>query len=130
MFDHLSLAVTNLEKSLAFYDAVLKPLAVNQMFALRERGIVAYSGGGGMSFWLYAKDQQNNPLTNLQNPPRFHLAFKAENRAAVDAFYQAAIAKGGKDGGEPGIRSHYHPNYYAAYVFDLDGYKIEAVCQK
>ncbi len=92
MFDHLSLAVTNLEKSLAFYDAVLKPLAVNQMFALRERGIVAYSGGGGMSFWLYAKDQQNNPLTNLQNPPRFHLAFKAENRAAVDAFYQAAIA--------------------------------------
>ena len=56
------------------------------------------------------------------------MAFVAKNRAAVDAFYQAAMSAGGKDNGEPGLRPHYHPDYYGAFVYDLDGHNIEAVC--
>lgn len=128
MFDHLSIGVSNLDRSLAFYDAALKPLGISRMFAMQDRQIAAYSGSGGVTFWLYASDSQNNPLNDLNNPPRFHLAFKASNREAVNNFYAEAIANQGKDGGAPGIRSQYHPKYYAAYVFDPDGYKLEAVC--
>ena len=92
--------------------------------------MAAYSGMGGTTFWLYSQDIATKPLQHLSNPQRFHLAFKAENRAAVDAFHQAALSNGGVNEGDPGIRDHYHPNYYAAYVFDPDGYKLEAVCHK
>jgi len=128
MFDHLSIGVSNLDRSLAFYDAALKPLGISRMFAMQDRQIAAYSGSGGVTFWLYARDSNNNPLNDLNNPPRFHLAFKAVNREAVDNFYAGAIANKGKDNGAPGIRTQYHPKYYAAYVFDPDGYKLEAVC--
>jgi catechol 2,3-dioxygenase-like lactoylglutathione lyase family enzyme len=70
-------------------------------------------------FWI----SQGTP-----NTPRLHIAFRASNRAAVDAFYQAAIAAGGKDNGAPGPRPHYHANYYGAFVLDPDGHNIEAVC--
>lgn len=130
MFDHLSLGVTNLARSIAFYDAALKPLGVEQMFVMSDRSVAAYGRSCGMTFWLYAKDKGNNHLTHLTNPPRFHLALRAETRIAVDGFYHNAIANGGKDNGAPAIRSQYHPNYYAAYVFDPDGYKLEAVCHK
>ena len=128
MYDHISFGVTDLEKSLAFYDAALGALGINRMFAMMNEGIAGYSGAGGGTFWLYSKDRQQESLGLVAPPPRFHLAFQATNRAAVDAFYQGAIAQGGKDEGAPGIRAQYHPNYYAAYVFDLDGYKLEAVC--
>jgi catechol 2,3-dioxygenase-like lactoylglutathione lyase family enzyme len=128
MYDHISFGVTNLEKSLAFYDAALGALSINRMFALPSEGIAGYKDASGSSFWLYAKDRQQNSLSQIQPPPRLHLAFQAASRSAVDAFYAAAIAQGGTDDGAPGIRAHYHPNYYAAYVFDLDGYKLEAVC--
>ncbi|MGD1897287.1 MAG: VOC family protein [Phormidesmis sp.] len=130
MFDHLSIGVTDLDKSLAFYDAALKPLGISQMFAMSDRGIAAYVGAGQVSFWLYSKDANQSNLGELPTPPRFHLAFRAVDRAAVDAFYTSAIEKGGTDEGAPGIRTQYHPNYYAAYVRDPNGYKIEAVCQK
>ena len=130
MFDHLSLGISNLSRSLTFYDAALQPLGINRMFAMSDRGIAAYSGSGGATFWLYDRDINHAPLKDLSNPQRFHLAFKAETRAGVDAFYQGAIANGGIDEGAPGIRVQYHPNYYAAYVFDPDGYKLEAVCHK
>jgi catechol 2,3-dioxygenase-like lactoylglutathione lyase family enzyme len=130
MFDHLSLGVSNLTQSVKFYDSALKPLGVNQMFVMGDQGIAAYSGFGGVTFWLYAKNSANQPLNAVIPSPRFHLAFKAKSRAAVDAFYQGAIDHGGEDEGKPGIRHHYHPNYYAAYVFDPDGYKLEAVCHK
>jgi catechol 2,3-dioxygenase-like lactoylglutathione lyase family enzyme len=128
MYDHISFGITNLEKSLAFYDATLSALGINRMFVLMSEGIAGYKAASGVSFWLYAKDRQQAPLGQVQPPPRFHLAFQASNRAEVDAFYAAAIAQGGTDDGTPGIRAHYHPNYYAAYVLDLDGYKLEAVC--
>ncbi|MEL6555324.1 MAG: VOC family protein [Cyanobacteria bacterium J06621_11] len=130
MFDHLSIGVLDLAQSLSFYDAALKPLGIGQMFALSDRGIAAYVGADQVSFWLYSKDAQQQPLGKFPSPPRFHLAFRAVDRAAVDAFYAAAIDQGGTDEGAPGIRAQYHPNYYAAYVRDPNGYKIEAVCQK
>ena len=130
MFDHLSLGVTDLARSIAFYDAVLKPLDVERMFVMGDRSIAAYGHSCGMTFWLYAKDKANNSFTHLTNPPRFHLALRAETRIAVDSFYQNAISHGGSDDGAPGIRDRYHPNYYAAYVFDPDGYRLEAVCHK
>jgi catechol 2,3-dioxygenase-like lactoylglutathione lyase family enzyme len=130
MFDHFSLGVIDLEKNLSFYDAALKPLGINRMFEMSDRGIAAYIGADQVSFWLYSKTVEVTNLQSVASPPRFHLAFRAPNRAAVDGFYAAAIAQGGTDEGAPGIRTHYHPNYYAAYVRDLNGYKIEAVCQQ
>jgi catechol 2,3-dioxygenase-like lactoylglutathione lyase family enzyme len=76
-----------------------------------------------MFFWLYGGNLDNNPP-----PQRQHLAFSAKDRQSVDAFYAAALAAGGSDNGAPGIRDRYAPNYYAAYVIDPDGYKLEAVC--
>jgi catechol 2,3-dioxygenase-like lactoylglutathione lyase family enzyme len=128
MYDHISFGVTQLEKSLAFYDAALGALGITRMFAMMNEGIAGYKGAGGSTFWIYAKDRQQVPLTAVQPVPRFHMAFQATNRAAVDAFYKGAIAQGGKDDGAPGIRAQYHAHYYAAYVFDPDGYKLEAVC--
>jgi catechol 2,3-dioxygenase-like lactoylglutathione lyase family enzyme len=128
MYDHISFGVTQLEKSLAFYDAALGGLGITRMFAMMNEGIAGYKGSGGGTFWLYAKDPQQAALGTVQPPPRFHMAFQAANRAAVDAFYKGAIAQGGKDDGAPGIRAQYHAHYYAAYVFDPDGYKLEAVC--
>jgi catechol 2,3-dioxygenase-like lactoylglutathione lyase family enzyme len=130
MFDHISFGVTNLAQSLAFYDAVLQPIGVNRMFALADQGIAGYGGSNGTTFWLYAKTVEQQPLSEIPDRPRFHLAFQAPNRAAVDAFYQAAIAQGGSDTGAPGLRPQYHPHYYAAYVYDRDGYKLEAVCHQ
>jgi catechol 2,3-dioxygenase-like lactoylglutathione lyase family enzyme len=130
MFDHLSVGVINLDQSLAFYDALLKPLGISRMFAMGDRGIAAYTGTDQTSFWLYSKDAEQANLSEIPSPPRFHLAFRAGDRASVEAFYQAALANGGTDEGAPGIRAHYHPNYYAAYIRDPNGYKIEAVCQK
>ncbi len=138
MFDHISFGVTQLDHSLAFYDAALSPLGVNRMFALADQGIAGYSGANGTTFWLYAKTADQQPLTQIPDGlrptgghrPRFHLAFQAPSRAAVDAFYQAAIAQGGSDAGAPGLRPQYHPHYYAAYAYDRDGYKLEAVCHQ
>lgn len=130
MFDHLSIGVSDLDRSLAFYDAALRTLGASRMFSMGDRGIAAFNGAGGTSFWIYAKGSNQVPLQLGSAPQRFHLAFRAENRAQVDAFYQAAIAANGTDEGAPGIRAQYHANYYAAYVRDPDGYKIEVVCQQ
>ena len=130
MFDHLSIGVSDFAKSITFYDAVFQALGIGRMFALPTEAIAGYTGPQGTSFWLYGKDKNKTILTEIQASPRFHVAFQATTRSAVDAFYQAAIAQGGTDEGAPGIRSHYHPNYYAAYVLDLDGYKLEAVCHE
>ena len=75
----------------------------------------------GSDFWIGQGDA---------NRPPIHIAFRVPSRAAVDAFYKAAIAAGGRDNGAPGLRPHYHPNYYGAYVLDPDGHNIEAVCHE
>ena len=74
---------------------------------------------GKPDFWISGGGALNKPV---------HVAIHARDRATVDAFYRAAIAAGGRDNGPPGIRAHYHPNYYGAFVLDPDGHNIEAVC--
>ena len=119
MFDHVGFGVTNLAESKAFYLKALQPLGV----ALAMEG--PYGVGIGRnnkpSLWLTETKEQ---------PAHLHLAFTAENRKQVEEFYQAALAAGGKDNGAPGLRPHYHANYYGAFVIGPDGHNIEAVCHK
>jgi catechol 2,3-dioxygenase-like lactoylglutathione lyase family enzyme len=87
---------------------------------------------GGVAFMGYgSNDRAYFWVSGGASPTgRLHVAFTAENRAQVDAFYAAAIAAGGRDNGAPGVRAHYHPDYYGAFVFDPDGHNIEAVCRQ
>ncbi len=125
MLDHIGLRVSDYAKSRAFYDKALAPLGVGVVMAITaEQTGGAYEGAGygppnKPYFWVQRADA---PHTGL------HVAFAAKDRATVDAFYKAAMAAGGKDNGAPGLRPHYHPNYYGAFVFDPDGNNIEAVC--
>jgi len=115
MIDHLGFAVSNVERAKAFYLKALAPLSIGMLIEVTPE----QSGGDAhLGFGAGGKA--------VQGP--VHIAFDAPNRATVDAFYKAALAAGGRDNGAPGIRAHYHPNYYGAFVFDLDGHNIEAVC--
>jgi catechol 2,3-dioxygenase-like lactoylglutathione lyase family enzyme len=117
MFDHIGFPVRDAVKSRAFYTAALAPLGIG---VVREfPGWVGFGKPGQPQFWLGG---QGAP------PSGVHLAFGAATRADVDAFYDAAIAAGGRDNGGPGLRPDYHANYYGAFVFDPDGHNVEAVC--
>jgi catechol 2,3-dioxygenase-like lactoylglutathione lyase family enzyme len=125
MIDHISYAVSDYARSRAFYDAVLAPLGYRPMMEFDQ--VVGYGTGHGPQFWISAGAE----ATAAVGPGHgFHIAFRAPDRAAIDAFYRAALATGGRDNGAPGLREHYHPDYYAAFVFDPDGYRIEAVCHR
>jgi catechol 2,3-dioxygenase-like lactoylglutathione lyase family enzyme len=124
--DHTRLSVSDFAAAKAFYAAALKPLGVSILmeFPKAVTGSVDVAGLGSNGkpfFWLADAGKTT---------PRVHLAFAADSRAEVDAFYKAAIAAGGKDNGPPGIRAMYHPTYYGAFVLDADGHNIEAVCHK
>jgi catechol 2,3-dioxygenase-like lactoylglutathione lyase family enzyme len=127
MLDHIGLSVADYPKAKSFYDAVMPTIGASCVMAVtaEETGGTYEGAGYGLngkpSFWIGIGARTKGSL---------HIAFVAESRAAVDAFYAAAIAAGGTDNGPPGIRAHYHPNYYGAFVFDLDGHNIEAVCHK
>ncbi len=123
MIDHVSLGVTDLERSKAFYDAVLKPLGMTRIF--NYDGGLGYGAGDKPTFWVGTPLDAGRPARAGDGT---HVAFTAANRKAVDEFYQAALANGAKDDGKPGLRPIYHPNYYAAFVLDPDGHKIEACC--
>jgi catechol 2,3-dioxygenase-like lactoylglutathione lyase family enzyme len=123
MIDHIGFGVADFAKAKAFYSAALVPLGISlQMEVTPEMtGGSAHAGFGVPDkpfFWIGTGKHSEG----------LHVAFAAANRATVDAFYSAAMAAGGKDNGAPGLRPHYHPNYYAAFVIDLDGNNIEAVC--
>ncbi len=127
MLDHVSLGATDFDAMLRFYDAVLAALGYRRVWAdLRpgERGQAVGYGEVGGSDRLAIK-QTDAPLPPL---PGFHLALCAPGRAAVDAFHAAALANGGRDDGAPGLRERYGPGYYAAFVFDPSGHRLEAVC--
>ena len=117
MIDHTGVSVTDVAKSTAFYRAALAPLGYGVL--------MEFDGAAGLGvapkpdFWI----GQATP-----NEPRVHVAFRADTRAVVDAFYKAALAAGGRDNGPPGPRPNYHDNYYGAFVLDPDGHNIEAVC--
>ena len=122
--DHLQLTVSDYERSKAFYLAALKPLgvAVVMEFPFGAIGNFASAGLGTEGkpfFWL---------LTGEKVAPHLHIAFRVETREEVDQFYAAAMEAGGMDNGPPGLRLHYHANYYGAFVLDPDGHNIEAVC--
>jgi catechol 2,3-dioxygenase-like lactoylglutathione lyase family enzyme len=117
MIDHTGVNCSDIKKSKAFYQRALAPLGYE---VLKEfPGAVGFGANGKTDFWL----GEATP-----NKPHIHIAFRAPDHQAVDAFYQAAIAAGGKDNGKPGPRPHYHENYYGAFVSDPDGHNIEAVC--
>jgi catechol 2,3-dioxygenase-like lactoylglutathione lyase family enzyme len=124
MIDHMSLPVSDYARAKAFYVNALAPLGygIAMEVAPEPSGGESYVGFGNDGkpyFWLAPNDGPQS---------RIHVAFVAKDRAAVDAFYPAALAAGGKDNGAPGLRAHYHPNYYGAFVLDPDGHNVEAVC--
>jgi catechol 2,3-dioxygenase-like lactoylglutathione lyase family enzyme len=123
MLGHLSFGVADIERATAFYDAVLAPLGLTRVWA---NPLAAGYGPPGRGDLLALK-RQTVPIT--PPGPGFHLAFNAPTRASVDEFHAAAVRAGGSDNGAPGLRPHYGPTYYAAFVIDPDGYPIEAVCQ-
>jgi catechol 2,3-dioxygenase-like lactoylglutathione lyase family enzyme len=118
MLDHITIGVSNTEQSKRFYDRALRPLGITRLYAEGER-FAGYGISPKAFFWIGVRDI---PQTGA------HIAFAARDRATVDQFYEEAIAAGGKDNGQPGIRPHYHPDYYGAFVLDPDGHNIEAVC--
>jgi catechol 2,3-dioxygenase-like lactoylglutathione lyase family enzyme len=116
MIDHISLRVQDFERALSFYRAALAPIGYEVVMAFP--GAAGLGTAGKPDFWI----MQSEPPFNAT-----HVAF-ASKRELVDAFHSAAIAAGGSDNGAPGLRAHYHPHYYGAFVFDPEGNNVEVVC--
>jgi catechol 2,3-dioxygenase-like lactoylglutathione lyase family enzyme len=121
MIDHVSIGVRDIAAAKAFYDAVLAPIGYTCLSA--SDGSLGY-GRERAAFWVNASERPvpPDPLSGL------HVCFAAPARAGVDAFHRAALVHGGHDNGKPGLRADYGENYYAAFVIDPDGYRIEAYC--
>ncbi|HEY6258454.1 MAG TPA: VOC family protein [Xanthobacteraceae bacterium] len=125
MIDHIGFPVSDYERSKAFYVKALAPLGyvlVMEVGQVENSDRAAGFGRNGKpDFWIGGEGGLNGVL---------HVAITADDRAMVDAFHRAATAAGGADNGQPGLRPHYHPNYYGAFVRDPDGHNIEAVCHR
>jgi catechol 2,3-dioxygenase-like lactoylglutathione lyase family enzyme len=122
MFSHVTLGTNNWARAKPFWEAVAGALSLPVLFTY-ESG-VAYGLPTGPKIFI-GPAFDGKPATNGNGT---HIAFAARDRATVDAFHAAALAHGGSDEGAPGLRPHYHPNYYGAYVRDPDGNKLQAVC--
>ncbi|MBI5908352.1 MAG: VOC family protein [Betaproteobacteria bacterium] len=125
MIDHTGITVSNFEASKAFYVSALAPIGY---VLLRELSAAVTGASDAVGFGVPPKPDFWISRGTSNSPP-VHVAFRVLSRALVDAFYKAALAAGGRDNGAPGLRPHYHPNYYGAFVLDLDGHNIEAVCR-
>lgn len=122
MFDHVKFGVSDYAASKAFFLEALEPLGLTVISeGPPTYGVELSPAGGKVSLCLYE---------TRERPAHLHLAFVAESRLQVDAFHRAALAAGGKDNGAPGLRPHYHANYYAAFVIGPDGHNIEVVCHE
>jgi catechol 2,3-dioxygenase-like lactoylglutathione lyase family enzyme len=123
MLDHIGFPVSDYARSKAFYEKALAPLGYSLIVEVvqteNDRPAAGFGANGKPDFWIGGEGSLNKPI---------HIAIATKNHPAVDAFYQAALAAGGKDNGAPGLRPQYHPNYYRAFVLDPDGHNIEAVC--
>jgi catechol 2,3-dioxygenase-like lactoylglutathione lyase family enzyme len=121
MIDHVSIGVADITRAKSFYDAALQPLGYACLSA--SDACLGY-GRGAAAFWLNrtTRPVQPDPGSGL------HFCFAAPTRASVDAFHRAALTSGGRDNGDPGARAEYGDNYYAAFVIDPDGYRVEACC--
>ena len=120
MLDHVSIGVSDIERSKAFYDEALKPLGIERLYAEGEHS-AGYGQNRKAFFWIGLREAVRTGT---------HIAFAAIDRAAVDAFHAAALSAGGRDNGAPGLRPRYHADYYGAFVLDPDGHNIEAVCRR
>ena len=124
IIDHIGFAVGDYEKAKAFYETVLATLGIGPQKEVgpEQTGgddwAIGYGRGGKPEFWIAT----GGPST------RMHIAFAAETRDQVHAFHEAALKAGATDNGPPGVRPHYHANYYGAFVVDPEGHNIEAVC--
>ena len=123
MLDHVGIGISDFARSKAFYDKALAPLGIGLVMEVTaeqmgDHPAAGFGSQGKPYFWFGVGE----------DIARAHIAFVAKDRAAVDAFYKAAMAAGGKDNGAPGLRPHYRDNYYAAFLLDPDGHNIEAVC--
>lgn len=123
MFDHVSIGVADISRARAFYDEVLKPLG----YARLSDGETSL-GYGDKEVGLWIGKSAKPVKADMESG--LHFCFVAKDRRSVDAFHAAALKNGGKDNGKPGVRSDYSPTYYAAFVIDPDGYRIEAYCGK
>lgn len=119
IFDHIGIPVRDLDASRKFFCDALAPMGIGVVMEFGDA--VGLGKLDKPSLWLGQHEEKPLPM---------HIAFIAEDRAQVRAFYQAALAAGASDNGPPGVREHYHPSYYAAFVIGPDGHNIEAVCHK
>jgi catechol 2,3-dioxygenase-like lactoylglutathione lyase family enzyme len=126
MIDHTGVIVSDIKKSKAFYEQALAPIGYSLILEV-PASVTGHTDVAGFGeppkpdFWI----NSGSP-----NRPPVHIAFRVSSRANVDAFYGAAMSAGGTDNGAPGLRPHFHPNYYGAFVLDPDGHNIEAVCHE
>jgi catechol 2,3-dioxygenase-like lactoylglutathione lyase family enzyme len=123
MLDHIGIGISNFARSRVFYDKALAPLGIGLVMEVTaeqtgDHPAAGFGSEGKPYFWFGVGS----------DIARTHVAFTAKTRASVDAFYKAAMAAGAADNGAPGLRPHYHENYYGAFVLDPDGHNIEAVC--
>ena len=119
VIDHISVGVSDLARSRDFYRRALPPLGFSEIGPWREGAIDVVFG---------LEEADDFAISTAYVVGGLHVAFAADRREQVDAFYAAALEAGGRDNGPPGLRPHYHPNYYGAFVLDPDGHNIEAVC--
>ena len=123
MLDHMTLRVASVSITRQFYRPVLTALGYGDAFEMEHEGVrmLGFADAGKYDTWFIESTTVSGPS---------HICWRAASREAVDAFYAAAIAAGGKDNGPPGVRSHYHQHYYGAFVLDPDGNNVEAVCHE
>jgi catechol 2,3-dioxygenase-like lactoylglutathione lyase family enzyme len=126
MIDHTEIVVTDLATSKQFYAAALKPIGYALLMEFPaavtgHRDVAGFGDPPKPDFWLSQGSLHEATV---------HVAFRVPTRSLVDAFYAAALTAGGRDNGKPGLRPHYHPNYYGAFVLDPDGHNIEVVCHE
>jgi catechol 2,3-dioxygenase-like lactoylglutathione lyase family enzyme len=119
IIDHIGLTVDNYEKSKQFFSRALAPLGMGLI--VEVQGWAGFGKGQKPEFWFGEGTAKQTAM---------HIAFVADNRDQVIAFYAAALAAGGTDNGPPGIRTIYHPDYFGAFILDPDGHNIEAVCHR
>jgi catechol 2,3-dioxygenase-like lactoylglutathione lyase family enzyme len=121
MLDHVGLNVRDYAVSRRFYEQALGPLGFHVVMAFDEWRAAGFGPEQKPIFWISQREPYGTGT---------HVSFACDDRATVDRFHAAALAAGGDDNGAPGVRAHYHPSYYGAFVLDPDGNNVEAVCHR